>query len=280
MNNNYSTRLALTASEKKLLRFRDIKINEIVDFPIDKLRSALNSSKIRAMEIKALAEFQSIPSIGIKFAHDLITLGYYSLDELKTKNPVKLYDQFEKMIGAWADPCVEDQFRLVVEYAKNAQIVKNWWDFTSARKQFREKYGYAPDRPKKAWYELEQYNRLNNVPAKSIFAKKEVLQKIRESMTYIKKYYTYKLTLTELSKIALISRFHFQRIFKSVYNVSPSEFITHLRLKKACQLLIKTKKPVLEIMMLCGFENSSSFIRLFKKKFKQTPVSYRRIKVP
>jgi AraC-like DNA-binding protein len=130
-----------------------------------------------------------------------------------------------------------------------------------------------------AWYELEQYKALNKVPAKSMAAKKEVLQKIRESMTYIKKHYTDKITLIELSNIALISPFHLQRNFKSVYNLSPLEFITHLRLKKACQLLIKTRKSVSEIVMLCGFENSSSFIRLFKKRLKLTPVSYRRIKV-
>lgn len=279
MSNIYSTRLALTASEKKLLRFKGIKINDIVDCPIDRLHSALNSSRIRAMEVKALAEFQSVPSIGIKFAHDLITLGYYSLNDLRAKNPVKLYDQFEKLNGVWADPCLEDQFRHVVHYARNPGSVKYWWDFTPARKQFRENHGYASDRPKKAWYELEQYKGLNKVPAKSMVAKKEVLQKIRESVGYIKKRYTAKITLTELSKIALLSPFHFQRTFKSVYDVSPLEFITHLRLKKVCQLLIRTKKPVTEIAMLCGFENSSSFIRLFKKKFKQTPVSYRRIKI-
>jgi AraC-like DNA-binding protein len=280
MNNNHNTRLVLTASERKLLRFKGITGSKIVDCPIEELKAALSSSRIRAMEIKALAEFQSVPSVGIKFAHDLITMGYYSLDELKNKNPVKLYDQFEKLLGVWADPCLEDQFRLVVYYARNPGTTKNWWDFTAVRKEFREKYGYKSDRPKKAWYELEQYKGLNKVPAKSMVAKKEILKKIRESMSYIKKNYTSKITLAELSKIALLSPFHFQRSFKSVYDASPSEWITHLRLKKACGLLIKTRKSLSEIVILSGFENSSSFIRLFSKKFKQTPLSYRRSKLP
>ena len=40
-----------------------------------------------------------------------------------------------------------------------------------------------------------------------------------------------------------------------------------------------TKMLVSEIVILGGFENNRSFIRLINKTFKQTPVSYRRIKV-
>src|SRR5205085_6177637 len=99
---------------------------------------------------------QAVPSIGPRFAHDLVSLGYYSLKDLKKKNPAKLYHQLEKSIGAWIDPCVEDQFRLIVYYANHRQANKNWWDFTQERKRYRENNGYPRNRPTKAWHELEQ----------------------------------------------------------------------------------------------------------------------------
>ncbi len=56
------------------------------------------------MELRALSEFQSIPSIGIRFAHDLISLGLYSLADVKGKDPAKLLDRFEQQLGVWIDP--------------------------------------------------------------------------------------------------------------------------------------------------------------------------------
>lgn len=227
------------------------------------------------MELHALSEFQSLPSIGVRFAHDLISMGFYSLDELKKKDPVKLIHTLEKQVGAWADPCLEDQFRLVVHYAKNRNSKKNWWDFTPERKAYRQQYGYPKDRPAKAWYELEEYKIHNSIPAKSVTTKKEVTRKVKEAMAYIKKNYSEPITLKQLAKVAYLSPFHFQRSFKAAYEQSPLQFITHLRLKKACQLLKHSNIPIQDIVVKCGFENASSFVRLFKKRFQQTPVAYR-----
>jgi AraC-like DNA-binding protein len=41
-------------------------------------------------------------------------------------------------------------------------------------------------------------------------------------------------------------------------------------------LLKRTKASVITIVPQCGFENESAFIRLFKKEFKMTPVTYRK----
>lgn len=104
-------------------------------------------------EICAHIEFQSIPSIGIKFAEDLIFLGYYSLAELTGKNGSELFDAYELKKGYWVDLCVEDQFRLVVDVANHGIRDKTWWDFTAERKAYREKHGFAANRPTTSWYE-------------------------------------------------------------------------------------------------------------------------------
>ncbi len=156
MKSNPTIKLDLLPVERKCLRLNKIRIRDLIKYQVEELQLLLNVQAIRAMEIRALVEFQSVPSIGIKFARDLISLGYYSLDELKAKDGAKLLDELELSIGIWIDPCVEDQCRLVVHYANDRNDQLNWWDFTEERKQYRIKNGYPANRPKKAWYELEK----------------------------------------------------------------------------------------------------------------------------
>lgn len=159
MKNRSSIKLPLTEVEKAALRKNKIRLANLLDFATDELEVLLNSTPERAKEIHALAEFQTVPSVGIKFAEDLLFLGYYSLSELKNKDGAKLTDEYEQKKGFWTDPCVEDQFRLVVDYANTNDTKKTWWDFTEERKKFRTINGYPANRPQKAWFETIEYER-------------------------------------------------------------------------------------------------------------------------
>lgn len=143
----------LSEAEKFNLRKNKVKIADLLKYAPDELEVLIDTSFERAKEIYALAEFQTVPTIGIKFAEDLVFMGYHSLSELGNKDGAKLTDEYEKKKGYWIDPCVEDQFRLVVNFAKTNDATKKWWDFTEERKKFRQENGYPEDRPQKAWHE-------------------------------------------------------------------------------------------------------------------------------
>jgi Pathogenicity locus len=162
MKNKTNIKLPLTDIEKANLRKNKIKIANILDFARDELEVLLNATTERAKEIYALAEFQTVPSVGIKFAEDLVFLGYYSLNELKQKDGAKLTDEYEQKKGYWIDPCVEDQFRLIVNFANTNDMKKKWWNFTEERKKFRTENGYPKSRPQKAWHETLEYQRKDN----------------------------------------------------------------------------------------------------------------------
>ena len=144
----------LTPQEKQNLRKRKLYIKNLDEYDILQLQEYLETDYHRAREIFALIQFQSIPSIGIKCAEDLIFMNFYSLEELKNCNPAQVFDSFEKKKNYWVDSCVEDQFRLVIDYAKNGDKGRNWWDFTAERNEYRQKHGFPADRPKKPWYEV------------------------------------------------------------------------------------------------------------------------------
>ncbi len=151
----------LTLAEKQILKTKKVSQKLLQDYAPDEIATLLEASPQRARELSALAEFQSIPSVGPKFARDLIDMGYYSLKQLKDKNGAELLNEHERFISAWTDPCVEDQFRLIVHHANNPNSKKQWWDFTAERKAFRAEHGYPETRPAKTWMQLEQYLKQN-----------------------------------------------------------------------------------------------------------------------
>jgi hypothetical protein len=63
-------------------------------------------------------------------------MGYFSLDELKDKDGAKLTDEYELKKGYWTDPCVEDQFRLVVHYANTNDQKKRGGTLPKSEKSF------------------------------------------------------------------------------------------------------------------------------------------------
>lgn len=265
-----------TPVELKKLRALKIKKSEMHLHKVEVLQNLLDTSKIRAMELFALSEFQSIPSVGIRFAHDLIGMGYYSLKDLKRKDGAKLTDEYELQKGVWVDPCVEDQFRLVVHVANQPNSKLNWWNFTPERKAFREKNGYPSTRPKKPWYEASEYQTDKQIPATHEATRKDLHKKLKRALAYMTQHLEEKITIAQLAETAHLSQYHFIRCFRSAYELTPLQYLTRLRLKQASLLLKKSDATVSSIVSRCGFENESAFIRLFKKEFRITPIAYRK----
>lgn len=151
MKKRKNIKLTLTQEEKNKLRAKKYKIRDLLDLSVEEIEEVLEIPMNRAKEIYGLGEFQKVPSIGIKFAEDLVFLGYYSLQELKNQDGAKLIDAYEIKKGYQVDACVEDQCRLVVHFANDPDSTKNWWDFTDERKKYRAEHGYPDNRPRKHW---------------------------------------------------------------------------------------------------------------------------------
>jgi len=103
-------KLNLSAGEKLQLRKNGLSAGRLGEFAPDEIAVLLNSGIQRAREIYAMIAFQAIPSIGPKFAGDLISMGYYSIEDLFDKDAPALFNELERKQGFWTDACVEDQF--------------------------------------------------------------------------------------------------------------------------------------------------------------------------
>ncbi len=80
--------------------------------------------------------------------------------------------------------------------------------------------------------------------------------------------------LADLAALAGMSPFHFQRMFAASFGVSPHDFVTHRRLRRA-RALLRGREPIAQIAAACGFSSQSHLTRAFKAATGMTPAAYR-----
>jgi len=83
------------------------------------------------------------------------------------------------------------------------------------------------------------------------------------------------LRLRDLSRTAMLSPFHFHRVFQALVGATPAEFVKRLRLERALGLMARSRAPSLtSIALACGFSSSSDFSRCFKQRFGVPPSAF------
>lgn len=95
-------------------------------------------------------------------------------------------------------------------------------------------------------------------------------------VNYMETNYSKDILLEDLAKLINISPQHLCRLFKTSYQMRPFEYLTHLRLNKAKEMLINKKDySIKEISKIIGFHNSNYFCYKFNKIEKCTPLQFR-----
>ncbi len=117
----------------------------------------------------------------------------------------------------------------------------------------------------------EKLNFLNPV------TKTEILRRLNLAKEYLCSNYNQNIGLDELAKYSGLSVTHLLRTFKQAFNLSPHQYLTAIRLRRARLLLKSTDYSINEVVSLVGFECPSSFIRLFRTNYNITPLKYRQI---
>jgi AraC-like DNA-binding protein len=79
----------------------------------------------------------------------------------------------------------------------------------------------------------------------------------------------------ELAETINLSKSRFKELFKQKTQLSPIQFVRHLRFEKAKELLKTTNLTVKEIGFAVGIHDQSGFVRDFKKRYNLTPTEYR-----
>ena len=89
-------------------------------------------------------------------------------------------------------------------------------------------------------------------------------QRIVRAKLFIDNYYADNIDLNNISGQAHFSKFHFIRLFKSIYGKTPNNYLIEIRMDNAKVLLAKGHS-VLETSIMVGFDSPTSFAGMFKK---------------
>jgi AraC family transcriptional regulator len=84
------------------------------------------------------------------------------------------------------------------------------------------------------------------------------------------------LTLEELAKESGYCRHHFLRMFQAATGRTPHNYVTHLRLERAQELIKKRTGSLVDVASACGFSSHSHMTRVFRKILGVTPSEYQR----
>jgi len=96
------------------------------------------------------------------------------------------------------------------------------------------------------------------------YPKVYLYRRIVQAKLFIDTNYALKIDLTNISDEAYFSKFHFIRLFKSIYGKTPHQYLIYIRIEKSKEFL-KQGNTVSEVCYLVGFESLSSFSGLFSK---------------
>ena len=80
----------------------------------------------------------------------------------------------------------------------------------------------------------------------------------------------------ELALRLHFSRFHFDRMIKSVAGEPPSAFRRRILLERAAYRMITTRAPLIDIAVEAGYGSHEAFTRAFKQAYGATPAAWRK----
>lgn len=93
----------------------------------------------------------------------------------------------------------------------------------------------------------------------------EWLNRLRESIDYLEEHMESKLDIDSAAKIALSSRFHFQRMFHMTTGVTVAEYVRKRRLTLAAQELTTSDIKVIDVALKYGYQTPEAFSKAFQK---------------
>lgn len=88
--------------------------------------------------------------------------------------------------------------------------------------------------------------------------------------------YSEPLSLTEIAGSALLSRFHFTRLFRHATGITPGRFLAAVRIYQAKRMLLNTSMPVTDISAAVGYKSLGSFTNHFTDSVGVSPGRFRR----
>lgn len=99
---------------------------------------------------------------------------------------------------------------------------------------------------------------------------------LRRARDHADRNYAEPLDLDQLAAVALLSKYHFHRLFTATYGLTPAAYLSERRIERAQDLLRATNLTVTEVCHAVGFTSLGSFSSRFRDVVGETPTEFQR----
>ncbi len=104
----------------------------------------------------------------------------------------------------------------------------------------------------------------------------EWIERLNKALNYIEEHLTEEIDYEELSRTALCSTYHFQRMFAYMAGVPLSEYIRRRRMSLAAVDLLSSSEKIIDIGLKYGYSSPTAFNRAFQKVHGIAPSAARK----
>jgi AraC-like DNA-binding protein len=100
---------------------------------------------------------------------------------------------------------------------------------------------------------------------------------VERAINFIWDKYSEPLSLADVANSAILSRFHFIRLFRDTTGVTPGRFLSAVRIYHAKRMLLTTGMKITDIAFAVGYSSLGSFSNHFTASVSVSPGRFRRI---
>lgn len=98
---------------------------------------------------------------------------------------------------------------------------------------------------------------------------------VSQAIRYIEDHLDKKLDLETVAAALHYSKYHLHRIFTKIVGLTVHEYVQRRQLTEAAKLLAFSKRSIMEIALISGYESQQAFTSSFKAMYKMTPAEFR-----
>lgn len=106
----------------------------------------------------------------------------------------------------------------------------------------------------------------------------QTVRTVSQAIRYIEANLNDRLELNIVANALHYSRYHLHRIFTKTVGLTIHDYAKRRQLTEAAKLLVFSKKPIIEIALMSGYESQQAFTDIFKAMYKIAPAEFRETK--